>query len=318
MIKIVTDTTSGLPPELAQAHDIPVLPQIIIFGEEMYRDDTEMDTRMFLQKLRSSPTLPKTAAPPPALYNPIFERLLAEGYRTIICLHPSSELSGTVRSALTAAQDFPGADIRVVDTRTIAAPLATVVLLAARWAQEGMDADTIIARVQELLARQRVYFVVDTLEYLHRGGRIGGAQALLGGLLQVKPILTLQDGRVEPFEKQRTQRRALERLRELVLEGCPRTPESYLAVMHADAEATARSLAADFSAQLGIPDIPIYELPPAIVTHAGPGVLAVSYFAMHKVNLVLHRSPPMVSIHNVQTEDPVAQDSSCVTGARPW
>jgi DegV family protein with EDD domain len=278
MIKIITDTTSGLPLDVARAHDIPVLPQIIIFGEETYRDDTEMDTRMFLQKLRASPTLPKTAAPPPALYNPIFEQLLAEGYRTIICLHPSSELSGTVRSALTAAQDFPGADIRVVDTRTIAAPLATVVLLAARWAREGVDADTIIARVQDTLARQRVYFVVDTLEYLHRGGRIGGAQALLGGLLQVKPILTLQDGRVEPFEQQRTQKRALARLRELVLGECPRTPESYLAVMHADAEATARELAADFSAQLGIPDIPIYELPPAIVTHAGPGVLAVSYF----------------------------------------
>jgi DegV family protein with EDD domain len=278
MIKIITDTTSGLPLDVARAHDIPVLPQIIIFGEETYRDDTEMDTRMFLQKLRASPTLPKTAAPPPALYNPIFERLLAEGYRTIICLHPSSELSGTVRSALTAAQDFPGADIRVVDTRTIAAPLATVVLLAARWAREGVDADTIIARVQDTLARQRVYFVVDTLEYLHRGGRIGGAQALLGGLLQVKPILTLRDGRVEPFEQQRTQKRALARLRELVLGECPRTPESYLAVMHADAEATARELAADFSAQLGIPDIPIYELPPAIVTHAGPGVLAVSYF----------------------------------------
>ena len=278
MIKIVTDTTSGLPLDVARAHDIPVLPQIVIFGEETYRDDTEMDTRMFLQKLRASPTLPKTAAPPPALYNPIFERLLAEGYRTIICLHPSSELSGTVRSALTAAQDFPGADIRVVDTRTIAAPLATAVLLAARWAREGVDADTIIARVQDLLARQRVYFVVDTLEYLHRGGRIGGAQALLGGLLQVKPILTLRDGRVEPFEQQRTQRRALARLRELVLGECPRTPESYLAVMHADAEATARELAADFSAQLGIRDVPIYELPPAIVTHAGPGVLAVSYF----------------------------------------
>ncbi len=278
MIKIVTDTTSGLPLDVARAHDIPVLPQIVIFGEEIYRDDTEMDTRTFLQKLRASPTLPKTAAPPPALYNPVFERLLAEGYRTIICLHPSSELSGTVRSALTAAQDFPGADIRVVDTRTIAAPLATAVLLAARWAREGVDADTIIARVQDLLARQRVYFVVDTLEYLHRGGRIGGAQALLGGLLQVKPILTLRDGRVEPFEQQRTQKRALARLRELVLGDCPRTPESYLAVMHADAEATARELAADFAAQLGIPDIPIYELPPAIVTHAGPGVLAVSYF----------------------------------------
>ncbi|MCS7282981.1 MAG: DegV family protein [Anaerolineae bacterium] len=278
MIKIITDTTSGLPRHIAEAYDIPVLPQIVIFGEEAFRDDTELDTQEFLRRLRSSPTLPKTAAPPPALFHPVFERLLAQGYRTLICLHPSSELSGTVRSATTAAQDFPDADIRVVDTRTIAAPLATVVILAERWAREGVDADTIIARVREMLARQRVYFVVDTLEYLHRGGRIGGAQALLGGLLQIKPILTLRDGRVEPFEKQRTQKRALERLRELVLGECPRRSEAYLAVMHADAEAQARALAEDFAAHLGIPEVPIYELPPAIVTHAGPGVLAVSFF----------------------------------------
>lgn len=278
MIKIITDTTSGLPRHIAEAYDIPVLPQIVIFGEEAFRDDTELDTQEFLRRLRSSPTLPKTAAPPPALFHPVFERLLAQGYRTLICLHPSSELSGTVRSATTAAQDFPDADIRVVDTRTIAAPLATVVILAERWAREGVDADTIIARVHEMLARQRVYFVVDTLEYLHRGGRIGGAQALLGGLLQIKPILTLRDGRVEPFEKQRTQKRALERLRELVLGECPRRSEAYLAVMHADAEAQAHTLAEDFAAHLGIPEVPIYELPPAIVTHAGPGVLAVSFF----------------------------------------
>lgn len=278
MIKIITDTTAGLPRHLAEAYDIPVLPQIVIFGEETFRDDTELDTQEFLRRLRASPTLPKTAAPPPALFHPVFERLLAQGYRTLICLHPSSELSGTVRSATTAAQDFPDADIRVVDTRTIAAPLATLVLLAERWAREGMDADTIIARVHEMVARQRVYFVVDTLEYLHKGGRIGGAQALLGGLLQVKPILTLRDGRVEPFEKQRTQKRALERLRELVLEECPRSPEAYLAVMHADAEQLARALAEEFSARLGIPEVPVYELPPAIVTHAGPGVLAVSFF----------------------------------------
>ncbi len=278
MIQVITDTTSGLPRSVAEAYGIPLLPQIVIFGEESFRDDTELDTREFLRRLRASPTLPKTAAPPPALFHPVFEQLLARGYRTLICLHPSSELSGTVRSAVTAAQDFPNADIRVVDTRTIAAPLATLVLLAVEWARSGVDADTIIARVHDMVARQRVYFVVDTLEYLHRGGRIGGAQALLGGLLQVKPILTLRDGRVEPFEKQRTQKRALERLRELVLEECPRGPEAYLAVMHADAEALARTLAEDFATQLGIPEVPVYELPPAIVTHAGPGVLAVSFF----------------------------------------
>jgi DegV family protein with EDD domain len=278
MIKIVTDTTSSLPRHLAEEYDIPVLPQIIIFGEEAYRDDTELDTPAFIEKLRASPALPKTAAPPPALYHPIFERLLAEA-DTIICLHPSTDLSGTVRSATVAVQDFPGADIRVVDTRTTAGPLATMVLLAARWAREGVDADTIVARVHDLIAHQRVYFLVDTLEYLHKGGRIGGARALLGGLLQVKPILTLGDGQVQPFEQQRTARRALARLRELVFEQCPPTDEAYLCVMHADAEAQARALAADFAAGLGLSDVPIYLLPPAIVVHGGPGLLAVGFFA---------------------------------------
>jgi DegV family protein with EDD domain len=277
MVKIVTDTTSGLPRGLAKEYGIPVLPQIIVFGEESYRDDTEMDTRSFLEKLVVSPVLPKTAAPPPALYKPIFERLTATD-DVIICLHPSAELSGTVRSATVAKQDFPDADIRVVDTRSIAGPLATMVLLAAQWAREGVDADTILARVQDMIARQRIYFLVDTLEYLSKGGRIGGARALLGGLLQVKPILTLADGRVEPFEQQRTARRAVARLRSLVLDECPRDVAAHLCVMHADAEAAAESLAADFAAELGLPEVPIYELPPAIVVHGGPGILATSFF----------------------------------------
>jgi DegV family protein with EDD domain len=278
MVKIVTDTLSSLPLHIAEAHGIPILPQIVIFGEESYRDDTEIDTSTFLERLRTSPALPKTAAPPPALYTPIFEQLASEGH-TIICLHPSTDLSGTVRSANVAAQDFPNADIRVIDTRCIAGLLGEMVLLAAQWAREGVDADTIVARVQDLMARQRTYFVVDTLEYLHKGGRIGGAKALLGGVLNVKPILTLQNGRVEPMEQQRTSRRARARLRELVLEECPRGPGAHLCAMHAGAEAEAQSLAADLAAAIGVPEIPIYKVPPAIVVHAGPGVLVAGFFA---------------------------------------
>ncbi|MGD1994862.1 MAG: DegV family protein [Anaerolineae bacterium] len=281
MVRIVSDTTSGLPLEVAAEHGVAMVPQIIVFGEETYRDDTEMDTEAFLERLRASETLPKTAAPPPALYEPIFEELTAEG-DTVICLHPSTELSGTVRSATVAAQDFPEADIRVVDTRTIAAALATMVILAAEWAQEGVDADTIIERVQGLIARQRLYFLVDTLEYLHRGGRIGGAKALLGGLLQIKPILTLEDGRVDALEQQRTRKRALARLRQLIVEGegQPGRPDAHLAVMHVDAEDEARDLAEYFAEALDLsPDqIPIYLLPPAIVVHGGPGILGATYF----------------------------------------
>ncbi|MBN1178026.1 MAG: DegV family protein [Anaerolineae bacterium] len=277
MVKIVTDTTSGLSPAVAEQHGISLLPQIIVFGAQSYRDDTELDTQAFLSKLRAASELPTTAAPPPALFVPVFEKLLAEGH-SIVCLHPSTELSGTVRGAAVAAQDFPGADIRVVDTRTIAAPMAMIVLQANRWAQEGLDADTIVARVEDLMPRQRVYFVVDTLEYLHKGGRIGGAKALLGGLLQIKPILHIQNGRVEPLEQQRTGKRAKARLRELVMQDCPHGPESYLCVMHVEAEAEAQALAADLGAALDVPEVPIFLLPPAIVVHGGPGILGAGFF----------------------------------------
>ncbi len=277
MVRIVTDTTSGLSLSQASEIGVPMVPQIIIFGSESYRDDTELDTATFLRKLRTSQTLPKTAAPPPALYAPILGPMVAAG-DTVICLHPSSDVSGTVRSATVAAEDYPGADIRVIDTRAIAAPLAAMVLVAARWASEGQNADTIVAGVHDLMARQRIYFVVDTLDYLHKGGRIGTAKALVGGLLQVKPILTVTDGHVAAFEQQRTARRALARLQELVLTQCPANPDAHLAVMHADAEEEAQVLAETFAATLKLDDVPIYELPPAIVVHGGPGILAASFF----------------------------------------
>jgi DegV family protein with EDD domain len=277
MVKIITDTTAGLPRDLTTQLGIPVLPQIVVFGEDSFRDDTELDTAGFLRKLRAADELPKTAAPPPALFTPFFKEFLDQGH-SIICLHPSAEVSGTVRGATVAAQDFPGADIRVIDTRSVAGPMAAMVLQAHAWAEQGATAEVVERRVREMIGRQMIYFLVDTLEYLQKGGRIGGAQALVGGLLQVKPILTLRDGRVEAFEQQRTKKRAVGRLVELVAASCPRNAQSHLCVMHADARADADDMAADLAATQGIQDIPIYELPPAIVVHGGPGVLAVGYF----------------------------------------
>jgi DegV family protein with EDD domain len=278
MVRIVTDTTAGLPRELTGQLGIPVLPQMVIFGEESYRDDTELDTAAFLEKLKASASLPKTAAPPPALYNPIYEKLTAGG-DAVIVVAPSAKVSGTVRSAEVAAQDFPGADIRVVDTQVIAGNFATLVLLADQLAKGGMRADQIVARLKEWIPRQRTYFLVDTLEYLQKGGRIGGAKALLGEMLQIKPILKLQNGQVDPCEQQRTKRRALARLIEIVEEECPQGPVSHLCVMQAGALEEAKALAADLRMRLQVTEVPIYELPPAIVVHAGPGVMAVGFFA---------------------------------------
>lgn len=277
MVKIITDTTAGLPAETARRYDIPVIPQVIIFGKDSYLEGVEMDNAAFMARLTTSHELPKTAAPPPELFAREFRRLVPTG-EPILCIHPSADVSGTVRSATVAKDDFPGADIRVIDSRVIASPLATMVTLAAQWAEAGMGADEIEARVRDMIPRCRIYFLVATLEYLAKGGRIGGAQALLGGVLQIKPILTFRDGRVDQFDKERTHRRALARLKEVVLEQYPRNAEGYLSVMHAGVPEQGQALADELGAALGVGQVPVLDVPPAIVTHGGPGVLGVGFF----------------------------------------
>jgi DegV family protein with EDD domain len=277
MVKIITDTLAGLPAETARRYNVPVIPQVIIFGTDSYQEGVEMDNAVFMQRLKASRELPKTAAPPPELFVEEFRRLVPEG-EPILCIHPSAEVSGTVRSATVAARDFPDADIRVIDTRFIASPLATMVTLAAEWAETGHDADTIEARLRDLIPRCRIYFLVATLEYLAKGGRIGGGAALLGSVLQIKPILTFRDGQVDQFERERTQKRAVARLKELVLEQIPRDGSGHLSVMHAGVPDQGQALADDLGGQLGLSHIPILDVPPAIVTHAGPGILGVGFF----------------------------------------
>lgn len=277
MIRIVTDTLAGLPQDLTEQYNIPVVPQVIIFGEEQFLEMEELSVSDFMRKLKTSKELPKTAAPSITDMEEAY-RPFAEAGDTILSIHPSAELSGTVRSATVTAQSFPEADIRVLDTRTIGAPMGRMVMLAAQWIEAGLDADAIIARLQALIPRQRLYFLVDTLEYLQKGGRIGGAAAFVGTLLQMKPILALVDGRVEPVERQRTHRRALARLKELVLAESARGEAAQLNVMHADCLEMAEALAADLQQALDAPDVFIMDLVPAIVTHAGPGTLAVGFF----------------------------------------
>lgn len=277
MIKIITDTTACLPSEIASQYEIPVIPQIINFGEESFYEGWEIDMPTFMERLLTESELPKTAAPPPELFAKEFERLVPMG-DPILCIHPSSEVSGTVRSATIAAKDFPGADIRVLDSRTIATPLGSMVQLAAEWADEGLDIDTIVTRLESLIRRCRVYFLVSTLEFLARGGRIGGASALLGSVLQIKPILTLRDGKVDQYERERTYKRALARLKEIAINQAPHDGKAYLSVMHAGVPEAAKALAAELSNTLNQPYVPIADMPPAVVTHGGPGILGVGFF----------------------------------------
>ena len=277
-IHIVTDTTAVLPSEFVAAHSIDVIPQIVRFGEEAFLENVEMNYGEFIRRLRSSGQLPKTSAPPPGAFVDVYARLLTEA-QTILSIHPSLDVSATVQSALTAKRDsFPEADIRIIDTRTVAGNLATLVMLAVEWAESGVEADEIVGRLQAMIPRGRVFFLVATLEYLQKGGRIGGASALIGSALQIKPILEIRGGRVEAKEKVRTHHRAYERLKELAFEQCPRASEARLCVMHADDLEEAQRLARDLKSALGIECIPIYDVGASITTHAGPGTLAVGFF----------------------------------------
>lgn len=279
MVKIIADTLCGLDPAWTAAHGIPLIPQVIVFGEESFLEVDEIGLDEFLRRLKASKELPHTAAPPPGLFIEAYKKLNA-AENTIICIHPTAEMSGTVRSAETArATSYPDADIRVVDTRTLGAGLGTLVKLAAGWVEEGADADTVVGRLEGLAKRTRTHFMVATLEYLQRGGRIGGASAIVGQLLQVKPILTIREGRTEALARERTKKRALARLRELIMEEIATDISPAAVIQHCEADDDAAELAGFLKSELGRDDVEVTHLVPAIVTHAGPGAIGVSFFA---------------------------------------
>ena len=277
MTIIVADTTCGLSRALIAQRGIPLIPQVVMFGEESFHDDKDLDTALFLQKLKAAKALPKTAAPEPSLYYPIFEEA-RKNDQSVVVVAPTGKASGTVRSAQTAAQEFPEVDVRIVDTQTISCNLGSLVLLADDMAKAGKSASQIVAKLEDMIPRGRIYFLVDTLEYLAKGGRIGGAKRLVAELLEIKPILQIKDGQVESFEQPRTKKRALTRLVEIVTEQCSGGAESHLCVLQVEVEEEAQALADELKSKIKVPEIPIYELPPAIVVHAGPRAMGVGFF----------------------------------------
>jgi len=278
MIKIIADTTCGLPLDILKQAGIQVLPQIITFGNETFRDDTEMDTGSFLQKLRASKTLPGTAAPPPALYTPIYEQILAAG-DTALVITPSAKVSGTFRSATVAASEFRTDRIHIVDTSTIAGGLGSMVLAAQKRVDAGLTIKEVKENIMKMASRERLFFLVPTLEYLHKGGRIGGASKLFGTILQIVPILTIKEGQVEPFDKVRSVKQAIRTIINMNAEYCKDNPEPYLTISQCDSEPLLTQVSQELTAATDIQDIPRYTIPPAIVVHVGPGVIETSCFA---------------------------------------
>jgi DegV family protein with EDD domain len=271
-IAIVTDSTADLPAEIARELGITIVPLKVIFGQEVYQDGVDMDSTVFYRRLRAGETA-TISQPSPGEFEAAYRKLLAKT-ETIISIHISRDLSGTVNAAEAARALLRGADITVIDSRLVAGALGLLVQAAARAAREGKSRGEIIGLIKEFMREIRVFFCVDSLEYLRRGGRIGGAQALLGTILNIKPILTLHDGIIQPFEKVRGHRVALRRLAEIVFQEAGPQPVTCL-VVEGDNREAADALTKLLS---GLPPgskVGVGRVGTVVGAHAGPGVFGV-------------------------------------------
>jgi len=275
-VRIVTDSSCDLTDALVTAHGIEVVPLTIRFGDEELEDRTELSVERFYEKLAASSVLPETAAPAPGKFEAAFRRQAEAGADAVVCINLSAGLSATMQSAQNAARALEGElDVRVIDSRSITSGLGTQVVLAAEAAAGGASADEVVALVEDLAERTHVVGALDTLDNLKKGGRIGNAQALLGSLLSIKPIVDISTGTVEEAGKARTRRKALEVLRDKVA--------SAGAIEHLN---VTHGFAPDVEDMLDLLD-PIYSrdriqvghIGPVIGTHGGPRVMGVTWVA---------------------------------------
>jgi DegV family protein with EDD domain len=273
VVRIVTDSTADLTKEQQQAAGITVVPLNVHFGDEVFRDHVDLTADEFFRRLKASTQLPRTSQPSVGVFEEAY-RTLRENGDEIVSVHLSSKVSGTYNSALMAAKGVDEPAIEVVDSLNTSMALGFMALEGARLARAGRDRASIAERLRGLVPKARVICVVDTLTYLERGGRIGKARALLGSLLNVKPILQLKDGEVVPVGRARGRPQALSKLVELLERD---GHVSQLAIMHGAAQADAEQLRERVAASYPGLDILLTEIGAVLGTHTGPGVIGFTY-----------------------------------------
>ncbi|MBE3559182.1 MAG: DegV family protein [Ktedonobacteraceae bacterium] len=275
VVRIVTDSTADLTPAQAQELGIIIVPLTVFFGDEAYLDNIELDNAAFYRKLQSSKELPRTSQPSPAAFQEAYTRLIQEGADAILSVHLSAKLSGTYQSACTARDTLPPevkkVSIEVVDSQSISIGMLYPLMKAAEEANKGSGLEQIKAHLQDRLARTRLLAVLDTLEFLKRGGRIGAARALLGNMLSVKPIITLKEGAVVPLEQPRTRNKAFARIAQMVAE---MGAIEHIYIAEASVEVGQQLAEALKPVYAGA--IPTCKLGGVLGTHTGPGTAAVS------------------------------------------
>ncbi|MFZ3170530.1 MAG: DegV family protein [Carboxydocellales bacterium] len=277
-VRIVTDSTCDLSKDLLEQYKISMVPLKVIFGDEVYQDGIEMSAKEFYQRLPQAAKLPTTSQPAPGEFASCYESLAQEGC-SVISIHISGELSGTVRSAELGGSMVPELDLHIVDSKTVSSGLALIVIAAAKAAIEGKTTAEILSLVESLVSKSHLYFVLDTLDYLHKGGRIGRASALLGNLLNIKPIMTFKDGVVTPVDKVRGRNRAFETILNLTKQQAG-SGKIVCGLLHSDDFSGVMKLHERVVKELDCAEIQIGEIGPVIGTYAGPGGIGLAFYTL--------------------------------------
>ncbi len=277
-IAIITDTDSSLPLELAKKYDIVEVPILIQFGEDSYRDAYEIDNQKLFTRIDQENKLPTTAAPSCGQFMEAFKAAFEKGADSILCFNISSEMSATYASALQAADLLPGKNIKVVDTRSLAMGQGFMVLAAAEVIAHGGTMEKAIAAAEDVHSRSSLFGALATLKYIAMSGRVGYLTAGIASVLAIKPILSLQNGKLELLERIRTQRKAWKRAVDLSVEKAAGRKIERMAIMHVNAPDFARQFEEMLRAALPCPkEILVTDMPPGLSSHTGAGMVAVVF-----------------------------------------
>lgn len=281
MIQIVTDSSAHLPPEERQKHDYVIVPLKVIFGKREYRDEIDLTPGQFYEMLPKAKEHPTTSQPSAGDFIQVYRPLLEAG-NEIVSLHISSKLSGTYASACAAKTELEtqfhrALPLTIVDTPWVSMALGLLCIAAAEAAEAGKSREQVAAIVNALIPKVNVIFLLDTLEYLRRGGRIGGARAMMGTLLNVKPLLQLQHGQVEPLEQPRSRAKGLTRLVEIMEERADHKP-LHVSVLHAVCPEDAAALEKQIRERFPCQAFYTTEIGPVIGVHTGPKTIGLAFY----------------------------------------
>ena len=279
-VAVVTDSTAYLPQPLVEEYGITIAPQLLVWGDQTYHDGVDIQPDEFYSRLKTARTMPTTAQVAVITMKEIFEKLVGEGSE-VLGVFISGKFSGTMQSAIQGRELLGSAasKVEVVDSYASAMALGFQALTAARAAKDGASLGELKQLMEKSRAHIGVYFAVETLEFLHRGGRIGGAARFIGSALNLKPILGLRDGRIEAEDRVRTKSKAVDRVLELVDRDVRGKSNIRLATVHANAEAEAAQLLDRAARQVGAVETVLASLSPVVGAHTGPGTVGLAYMA---------------------------------------